>query len=195
MSEEKTIPTQENEVKKPSTEASQNNVDGHIPQHRFNEVNTQKNQFKDQVADLEKQLNQYKADQEAARKAELEKQGEYKTLLDEANAKLEKAQVDVKAWGDYKTTQRNGLLEQLTDEGDKSIAESLPLEKLELYVNKVNKVNSLPTNTSRQADTKPVGDYGGFSSYAEWAEKDPDSYEKANNSLNGIPIGYNPSNE
>ena len=192
MSEENTTQTEANQVKQPSTEASSNNVSDGIPKSRFDEVNNQKNDYKSQVSNLQAQLDKVTANQEATRKAELEKQGEYKTLLDEANAKLEKAQVDVKAWGEYRTNKRTSLMEQITDDNDKSIAESLPLEKLELYVNKVNKVNSLPTNTSRAGTQQPVGEMGGYSSYAEWAEKDPQGYQDKNNSIkgSGIKIGY-----
>ena len=193
MSEENTTQTQANEVKQPSTEASKNNVsDGMVPRSRLNEVNSK---YKDSLSEnqnLQAQLDKVKADQEASRKAELEKQGEYKTLLDEANAKLEKAQVDVKAWGEYKTNKRNSLMEQLTEDTDKSIAESLPLEKLELYVGNINKRNSLPTNNARAASQQPQGDFGGYESYEEWAAKDPNSYKEANqaNSTKGIVIGY-----
>tara|TARA_R110002020_G_scaffold345209_2_gene559245 strand:- start:749 stop:1330 length:582 start_codon:yes stop_codon:yes gene_type:complete len=193
MSEENTTQTEANQAKQPSTEASSNNVSDGIPKTRFDEVNTQKNNYKSQVSNLQAQLDKVTANQEASRKAELEKQGEYKTLLDEANAKLEKAQVDVKAWGEYKTNKRNTLMEQLTEDNDKSIAESLPLDKLELYVGKVtNTANPLPTNTSRASSQQPQGDFGGYESYEEWATKDPKSYKEANqtNSTKGITIGY-----
>jgi len=178
MSEENTTQTQANEVKQPSTEASQNNVSDGIPKARFDEVNNQKNDYKSQVSELQAQLDKVKADQEAARKAELEKQGEYKTLLDEANAKLEKAQVDVKAWGEYKENKRKSLMEQITEDTDKSIAESLPLDKLELYVGNINKRNSLPTNNARAASQAPQGDFGGYASIQEFAAHDPKGAEK-----------------
>ena len=190
--EDNTTQTEANQVKQPSTEASQNNVSDGIPKTRFDEVN---NKYKDSVTqnqELQAQLDKIKGDQEANRQKQLEKQGEYKTLLDEANLKLEKAQVDVKAWGEYKTNKRSTLMEQLTDDSDKSIAGDLSLEKLELYVSKVNKTSSLPTNTSRASNQQPVGEFGGYSSYAEWATKDPEGYQKENNSVagSGIKIGY-----
>ena len=178
MSEENTTQTQANEVKQPSTEASSNNVSDGIPKSRFDEVNNQKNDYKSQVSNLQAQLDKVKADQEASRKAKLEKEGEYKTLLDEANAKLEKAQVDVKAWGEYRENKRNSLMEQLTEDNDKSIAESLPLEKLELYVNKVTSVNTVPTNTSRAAANSPQGEFGGYDSIEEFAINNPSGAEK-----------------
>ena len=75
----------------------------------------------------------------------------------------------------------------------KILNESLPLEKLELYVSKVtNTANPLPTNTSRAANQQPQGDFGGYESYEEWATKDPKGYKEANqtNSTKGIVIGY-----
>ena len=193
MSEEKTTQTEATQVNPPSTEASQNNVSDGIPKTRFDEVN---NKYKDGVTqnqELQAQLDKMIADKEAARKNKLEKEGEYKTLLEESNAKLEKAQVDVKAWSEYKENKRSTLMEQLTDDSDKSIAGDLSLEKLELYVGKVtNTANPLPTNTSRAGSQQPQGDFGGYESYEEWATKDPKSYKEANqtNSTKGITIGY-----
>ena len=96
--EDNTTQTEANQAKQPSTEASQNNVSDGIPKTRFDEVNTQKNEYKTQNQELQAQLDKIKADQEATRQKQLEKNGEYKTLLEEANLKLEKAQVDVMAW-------------------------------------------------------------------------------------------------
>tara|TARA_R110002020_G_scaffold227558_1_gene438231 strand:+ start:104 stop:688 length:585 start_codon:yes stop_codon:yes gene_type:complete len=192
MSENNTTQTEANQVNKPSTEASQNNVSDAIPKSRFDEVNTQKNDYKSQVTDLQSELDKFRADQESARQKQLEKNGEYKTLLEEANAKLEKSSVVVKEYEEYKSNKRNSLMETLTEDTDKSIAEGLSLDKLELYVNKVTKVSSLPTNTSRASNQQPVGEMGGYSSYAEWADKDPKGYEENNNSIkgSGIKIGY-----
>ena len=192
MSENNTTQTEANQVNQPSTEASQNNVSDAIPKSRFDEVNTQKNDYKSQVTALQSQLDKFRADQESARQKQLEKNGEYKTLLEEANAKLEKSSVVVKEYEEYKSNKRNSLMETLTEDTDKSIAEGLSLDKLELYVNKVTKVNSLPTNTSRASNLQPVGEMGGYSSYAEWADKDPKGYQEKNNSIkgSGIKIGY-----
>lgn len=176
--EEKTTHTEETQVKQPSTEASQNNVSDGIPKSRFDEVNNKYKDMTTQNQELQAQLDKIKADQEAARQKQLEKQGEYKTLLDEANLKLEKAQADVKAWSEYKTNKRTSLMEQLTDDSDKSIAEGLSLEKLELYVGKINKGNSLPTNNARAKSQAPQGNFGGYDSIQEFAANDPKGAEK-----------------
>ena len=193
MEENKTTQTEAHQVNPPSTEASKNNVsEGNIPQSRFNEVNTQKNEYKTQNQDLQSQLDKVKAEQESARTKKLEQDGEYKKLLEEANSKLEKQGIKISENDQYFANKRTSLMETLTDDNDKSIAESLPLDKLELYVSKVNKTSSLPTNTNRAANNQPVGEMGGYASYAEWAEKDPEGYKRDNqsNSAKGITIGY-----
>ena len=192
--EDKTTQTEANQVKQPSTEASQNNVSDGIPKSRFDEVN---NKYKDMTAqnqELQAQLDKFKSDQAAERQKQLEEQGKWKDIAEERGKELEKAQVDVKAWSDYKENKRNTLMEQLTDDSDKAIAGDLSLEKLELYVGKVTNTNSLPTNTSRAAGQQPKGDFGGYSSYAEWATKDPKGYKEANSTPqgHGINIGYIP---
>ena len=176
--EDNTTQTEANQVKQPSTEASQNNVSDGIPKTRFDEVNNKYKDMTTQNQELQAQLDKIKADQEAARQKQLEKQGEYKTLLDEANAKLEKSSVVVKEYEEYKTNKRTSLMEKLTEDTDKSIADGLSLDKLELYVNKVTKNSSVPTNTSRPASGQPTGDFGGYDSIQEYAMKDPKGAEK-----------------
>ena len=69
-------------------------------------------------------------------------------------------------------------MEQLTEDSDKSIAEGLSLDKLELYVNKVTKVNSVPTNTNRATSNSNQGNFGGYDSIQEFAMRDPEGAEK-----------------
>ena len=86
-------------------------------------------------------------------------------------------------------------MDTIVNDEDKAIAEGLSLEKLELYVGKVtNTANPLPTNTSRAGSQQPQGDFGGYESYEQWATKDPDGYQKSNNTATGqgIKIAYVP---
>ena len=80
-------------------------------------------------------------------------------------------------------------MESLTEDTDKSIAEGLSLDKLELYVSKVNKTSSVPTNTNRAANNQPVGDFGGYDSPMEFLEKDPEGYEKSREQEKGDSFG------
>ena len=84
----------------------------------------------------------------------LEEQGKYKTIAEETQAKLDEALPQVEEFKEYKQNKRNSLLSKVTDENDKLIANSLPLDKLELFVGKLNKTQNLPTNTVRAGTSK-----------------------------------------
>ena len=181
----------DNSVSNDSTRAEQTSPktvanDNNIPQHRLDEVVAQRNSYRDK-------LNEVTAQQESDRKKELEKQGEYKTLLDEQGKELEKYKADSNAWNEYKTNKRASIMETITNDDDKLIAEDLSLAKLEKFASRVTQTNAVGTPNQRPANsTKGTGEFGGFSSYVEWAEKDPEGYKKANNPITsgGIKIGY-----
>ena len=70
-------------------------------------------------------------------------------------------------------------MSKLTDDTDKSIADGLSdLNKLETYVNKVTNVNA-PSTSSARATSGKAGDMGGYSSWEEYAMKDPKGAEKS----------------
>ena len=182
--EDNTTQTEANQVKQPSTEASQNNVSDGIPKTRFDEVNNKYKDMTTQNQELQAQLDKFKSDQAAERQKQLEEQGKWKDIAEERGKELEKTQADLKVWSEYKTNKRNTLMEQLTDDSDKSIAGDLSLEKLELYVNKINQGNNtLPTNNASAASQQPQGEFGGYDSIQEFAMKDPEGADKylANN--------------
>ena len=181
-----------NNVKNDSTEAETNA--NSIPKSRLDEVIAQRNKMGDELNDVRSQLDKFKADQESARKQELEKQGEYKTIVDEQAKELEKYKTDSQAWNTYKTDKRASIMETITNDDDKAIAEGLSLNKLEMFANRVTQTNALGTPSQRPANSKKgTGQFGGYSSYAEWAEKDPEGYQKQNqspNPLGNFKIGY-----
>ena len=142
---------------------------------------------------LRNEMNEIKQKLETDHKKELERQGEYKTLLEEQSKELDKYKADSIAWNDYQTNKRASIMETITNDDDKLIAEDLSLAKLEKFANRVTQTNTVGTPNQRPANsTKGTGEFGGFSSYVEWAEKDPEGYKKANNPITsgGIKIGY-----
>lgn len=167
-----------NNVKNDSTQA-ETNVNT-IPKSRLDEVIAQRNKIGDELNDVRSQLDKFKADQEAARKKELEKQGEYKTLLDEQAKDLAKFQADSEAWNKYKTSKRANIMESITNDDDKLIAEGLSLDKLEVFAKRVTQTNTVGTPNQRPANSnKGTGDFGGYSSWAEFAINDPQGADKA----------------
>ena len=180
---EKTPIADNNSVTNDSTKAETNDQQG-IPKARLDEVVAQKHKAVDEANSYKSQLEELQEKQENARKKDLEKQGEYKTLLDEANAKIEKLSGVAEEFTTYKTNKRASLMETITNDEDKSIAEDLSLAKLEKFANRVTQTNTVGTPNQRPANsTKGTGDYGGYSSWAEYAQKDPKGASEAMNKL------------
>ena len=172
MSEQNETPiVEQNNAKNEDTQVQTN--ENMIPQSRFNEVNAQKNQLAEKLAKIEQA-------QEQQRKADLEKQGEYKTLLEEQAKELEKYKADSNAWNEYKTNKRASIMETITNDDDKLIAEDLSLAKLEKFASRVTQANAVSTPNQRPSNsTKGTGQYGGYGSWNEYVQKDPKGAEEA----------------
>ena len=181
-----------NNVKNDSTQAETNDSYKDVPDSRFKDVVAQKNKALEQANDYKSQLDKFQAEQETARQKQLEKQGEYKTLLEEANTKIEKLSTVANEYTEYKSNKRASVMETITNDDDKLIAEGLSLDKLEMFANRVTQTNTLGTPNQRPANsTKGTGDFGGYSSYVEWATKDPKGYEEANGNISLPNVGVN----
>tara|TARA_R110002020_G_scaffold223840_6_gene433063 strand:- start:1174 stop:1755 length:582 start_codon:yes stop_codon:yes gene_type:complete len=191
MTEQNETPIADNNsVTNDSTKADTNEQG--IPKARLDEVVAQRHKATERGDSYKAQFEELQAKQENARKKDLEKQGEYKTLLDEANAKIEKLSGVAEEYTTYKTNKRASLMETITNDDDKSIAEDLSLAKLEKFASRVGQTNTVGTPNQRPANsTKGTGEFGGYSSYQEWATKDPKGYENANSIGGGsVKIAY-----
>ena len=177
MSEEKveTQATQDTEVKNPSTNAEQKNV----PYDRFAEVNQAKNDLATQNGKLQAQIDKMNETQKQQQQAKLVEDGKLQEALGIVTKERDTFKTQAEQWNQYQADKRESLMGKLTDDTDKSIAEGLSdLNKLETYVNKVTNVNSPSTSTARATSGK-AGDMGGYSSWEEFAMKDPKGAEKA----------------
>ena len=173
MSEENvTQTTEEPQVKNQSTEAK------NVPYDRFTEVNTAKNDALDQVGKLQAQLDAINNAQKEKEQAELVEQGKAKEALELVSKERDSFKKQAEQWTSYQDNKRTSLMEKLTEDDDKSIADGLSLDKLEKYVVKVTNVNAPSTSTAR-ATTGSAGDMGGYSSWQEFAMKDPKGAEEA----------------
>ena len=189
MSDEKVTQTtpEESQANNPSTEAGEKNV----PYDRFQEVVNSKNDMASQVGELQAQIDKMNATSKQQQEAKMVEDGKLKEALDIVTKERDEYKTQSDSWLSYQSDKRESLMGKLTNDDDKSIAEGLSdLNKLETYVNKVTNVNAPSTSTARATSGK-VGDFGGYSSYTEWATKDPEGYQKANNKLAGqnITIG------
>jgi len=134
------------------------------------------------LANLEKQL-------ETQQNQKLKEKEEYKTLA-------EKYEAQVNDLNPYKD-KYEGLVEQRRN----VLLERLPEDKRETFKNKdldvlEFMVSELKTKTQEPSARNLVGtkntEFGGYGSFAEWAEKDPIGYESQNrsNASKGIKVGY-----
>ncbi len=191
MSEEnKTNAVEGNNETNPSTDASQNND---IPYSRFQEVNSAKKELQDQNAKIQEQLNTINAENKAKREERMKKNDDYKTLLSEKDAEIETLSGFKTQWNEYEASRRDALQSKLPENKQK-FASSMKLVELEEFVEietaNLNKGTGMDSSRVGAKATN-AGEFNGYSSYAEWAEKDPNSYEQANRLANsGIKIGY-----
>ena len=188
MSEENvTQTTEDTQDNNNSTQADTKNV----PYDRFAEVNQAKNDLAGQVGKLQAQIDKMNQTTKQQQENKMVEDGKLKEALNFVQKERDDFKVQAEQWNTYQTDKRESLMGKLTEDDDKSIADGLSLDKLEKYVSKVVNV-SAPSTSSARATTGKAGDMGGYSSYAEWAQKDPKGYQEANNSVqgSGIKIGY-----
>ena len=185
MSEENNqAQVENNNVKNDSTQADTNDNYKNVPDNRFNEVIAQKNKALDQVNEYKTKLEKHEANQEAARQKQLEEQGQFQTLLEEEKAKNAKLTTIANEYTEYKSNKRAIIMETITNDNDKLIADGLSLDKLEMFANRVTQTNTVGTPNQRPANsTKGTGEFGGYSSWQEFAVNDPRGAEKALNKL------------
>ena len=184
-------PTAEgNSVPNPSTQADKKETPLH-ENPRFKEVIGQRNETRDENSNLKQQLEKYQADEKAKEEKLLQEKGEFQTILDRKDAELEKANKKGTMWDEYETARRKTLTEGLP-EAKQKFAVSMPLQDLEEFSSLESiSANAGKTDSSR-AGTTAKGEFGGYSSHAEWATKDPKGYKEANITPDsqGIKIGY-----
>ena len=178
MTEQENTPIADNNSETNDSTKAETNEHG-IPKARLDEVVAQKHKATERGDSYKAQFETLEAKIEADRKKKLEKDGEIKTLLDEANAKVEKLSAVAEEYNTYKTNKRASLMETITNDEDKSIAEDLSLAKLEKFANRVTQTNTVGTPNQRPANsTKGTGEFGGYASTSEWAQKDPNGFTK-----------------
>ena len=147
-----------NSVTNDSTKADTNEQG--IPKARLDEVVAQRHKATERGDSYKAQLEELQAQQETA--------------------KNEKLSVVADEYTTYKTNKRASLMETITNDEDKSIAEDLSLAKLEKFANRVTQTNTVGTPNQRPAtSTKGTGEFGGYSSWREFATKDPKGAEEA----------------
>jgi len=175
MSEENNVTqtTEDTQDNNNSTQADTKNV----PYDRFTEVNNAKNDAMNQIGKLQAQIDKMNSDNKSKAEAKMVEDGKLKEALDLVTQERNDFKGQAEQWNTYQTNKRESLMGQLTDDTDKSIADGLSLDKLEQYVVKVANVNA-PSTSSARATTGKAGEFGGYGSVEEFAQKDPAGFTK-----------------
>jgi hypothetical protein len=179
MAEQATMNTpeaEENSVPNPSTQADDKND---VPYTRFQEVNGQKNQFKSENEGLKAENAKLKAAEEDARQQTLKKNSEYETLYNEGESKWQKTEEENKAYKTRELEDRERMIEKVPEE-QRVFTEGMSNSVLAQYIEQnQTSANAGKTDSSRAGNTAK-GDFNGYSSFSEWATKDPKGYEEVN---------------
>tara|TARA_Y100001938_G_scaffold149660_1_gene237338 strand:- start:1330 stop:1887 length:558 start_codon:yes stop_codon:yes gene_type:complete len=174
MSEEnKTAQSEENAVNNTSTEAVEKNVEQSVPLSRFSEINSK-------YKSANEQLEKYKLEEAKRTEAEKVAKGEFDAVLAEKDKIIQEQAPIVAHWKDYTTKRRANLIEKLPEEKKVFGEQMKDLDMLEQYVEtevQSAPVNAGKTNSQRQGVNK-VGEFGGFNSTQEFAQKDPVGFQK-----------------
>lgn len=125
---------------------------------------------------VENKLQKLEEANEKARKDQLEEEGKISQLLEESKAENVKLKEASDAWKEYQTAKTEEILSELTDE-QKEIAKEIPtLAGLEKYAKSLD-ITGLPVSNASPG-RGGQGEFGGYSSRAEWAANDPDGFSK-----------------
>lgn len=170
MENEKVIPDAKQE-NTPAAEVKEQSVQpdakpDQIPYSRFKEVVASNNELKSK-------LQEFESAAEKQRVAELEKKGEYETLVSELNKKYESAKVKADQLDNYIAQDRESILNNY-DAEERDIIEALPLDKLKKYhANNIAK-QKVAVDTSRAGvgQTTPKS----FHEMTDQERNDPDTW-------------------
>ena len=176
MSEENKVETQTN-VEPNNDNKGNTEVEQNVPYNRFQEVVQSKNDMAGQLGKLQAQIDKMNSDSKSRAEAKMVEDGKLKEALDLVTKERDTFKGQSEQWATYQADKRESVMSKLTDDTDKNIAEGLgDLNKLESYVNKVVNVNA-PSTSKARATTGKVGEFGGYGTVEEFAQKDPRGFE------------------
>ncbi len=197
MSEENMIvQSDDSTVNDPSTKAGENNdnVSQDVFQKRISKISSQKNEAISKAEALQERLDELEAKDNARLEEDRIKNGEMQTILNEQKQTINTLTNRLKGKDEFENTIRKQYLEKLPEE-QRTFGEDLSTPKLMQFVD--NQVQSIPVNAGKLGSDRqgvnPSGEFGGYSSPAEWASQDPDGYKASRNPIAGpagIKIAY-----
>ena len=173
--QQNTQQAEQNSVTNTSTEAD---VKNDVPYGRFQEVNGQKNQFKSENESLKAEIAKLKEAKEQDRQDALKKNSEFETLYNEGNSKWQKTAEENQSLKADLGAFRQGLVDQLPEER-RVYTEGMNMATLQKFVSEDQMTANANKTDSSRAGTTANGEFGGYSSWTEFAIKDPKGAEKS----------------
>ena len=153
-----------------------------------NEYIAESKKYRKRAQDAETQLTNLQKQLESQENAKLKQKEEYKTLAEKYEAQVNELNPFKEKYETLVDQRRSKLLERIPEDMRETF-KNKDLDVLEFMV------DELKTKTQEPSARNLVGtkntEFGGYSSYSEWATKNPDDYQKSNNKLAGqnITIG------
>ena len=140
--------------------------------------------------ELQAKLEQFEKNEAASRQKKMEEAGEFKTIIAEKDTEIESLTKKATEYDNYLNTRKSEILESFSED-DREQFSHLSLSDIEKLSKRLNVSKSNVPNVPEGRDAK-LGEFGGYSSYQEWASKDPSGYEKSTNPATSgkIKIGY-----
>ena len=139
-----------------------------------------------QSAEAERDELQKKLDEQA--NATLKENEEWKTLAEQNEAKLNDALPYKDKYEALYSDNKEKLLSQFPEDQQEKFKDKDP-EWLESLLEAQGKNDF--TETAERASVPKNQEFGGYSSYAEWAAKDPKGYEQANGIVGNAGQSFN----
>ena len=189
MSDEQvnTPQAEQNSETNPSTQADNKND---VPYTRFQEVNQKMRSIESELIKEREEKATLKAEKEEARQKSLKDKEEYKTLYEEVNSELGSVKEQNEAYKKRELEDRERMVEKVPED-QRVFTEGMSNSVLAQYIEQnQTSANAGKTDSSR-AGTTAKGEFNGYSSYAEWAAKDPKSYEQENGIVGNAGQSFN----
>jgi chromosome segregation ATPase len=154
-----------------------------------NEYIAESKKYRKRAQDAETQLADLQKKLELQENAKLKQKEEYKTLAEKYEAQVNELNPYKEKYEGLVNQRRDVLLGRLPEDKRETF-KNKDLDVLEFMVSEL-KPKSQEPSARNLVGTKNT-EFGGYSSYVEWATKDPQGYEKANNTVKGrgISLGY-----
>lgn len=154
-----------------------------------NEYIAESKKYRKRAQDAETKLADLQKKLESQENAKLKQKEEYKTLAEKYEAQVNELNPYKEKYEGLVNQRREVLLGRLPEDKRETF-KNKDLDVLEFMVSEL-KPKSQEPSARNLVGTKNT-EFGGYSSYVEWATKDPQGYEKANNTVKGrgISLGY-----